>query len=45
MIHLLLDKILETGNKALVPVLEFWREFEYKKVQAMIGGVIRELNK
>lgn len=43
MILLLLDKIVESGNKELIPILKAWQMIEYKKVSARIQEVIDEL--
>jgi superfamily II DNA helicase RecQ len=43
MIFLLLDKILETGDKKYIPYLEAWEEVDYKKVKAKIRYVIKGL--
>jgi hypothetical protein len=43
MILLLLDKIVESGNKELIPILKAWQMIDYKKVSARIQEVIDEL--
>ena len=45
MIILFLDKIKQTGNARYIPILKFWKEIEYKKVQAEIQKVIDYLLK
>ena len=45
MIILFLDKIKQTGNARYIPILKFWKEIEYKKVQAEIQRVIDYLLK
>lgn len=42
-IMLLLDKIEASRNNQYIPVLESWKEIEYKKVAKRIHGVIRSL--
>ena len=44
MIFMLLDKIRATGNRKLIPVLERWKQVEYKKVQQRITEVIAEMS-
>lgn len=43
MIMLLLDKIKDSGRIQYIPVLEAWKEIDYKKVRQRIIAVIREL--
>jgi len=43
MILLLLDKVETTGNADHVPLLEAWREIDYKKVRQRISNVIQQL--
>ncbi len=43
MILLLLDKIEDTGDPALIPFLEAWKKVDYKKVRMQIGHVVRAL--
>ena len=43
MIMLLLDKIEDSGRIQYIPVLEAWKEIDYKKVRQRIIAVIREL--
>lgn len=45
MILLLLEKIRRTGNARFISLLKFWKEIEYKKVQAEIQRVIDYLLK
>lgn len=40
LIHLLLDKIAESGNKELIIILSAWESIEYKKVRDRIQEVI-----
>ena len=44
MIFMLLDKIRATGNRKLIPVLERWKQVEYKKVRQRITEVIAEMS-
>ena len=44
MIFMLLDKISATGNRKLIPVLERWKQVDYKKVQQRITEVIAEMS-
>lgn len=44
MIFMLLDKIRATGNRKLIPVLEHWKQVEYKKVRQRITEVIAEIS-
>ena len=43
MILLLLDKVEATDRPDYVPLLEAWREIDYKKVRQRISNVIRRL--
>jgi hypothetical protein len=43
MILLLLDKIVESGNKELITILKAWQMIEFKKVKVKIQEVIDEL--
>jgi superfamily II DNA helicase RecQ len=43
MMFLLLDKIEAAGDPQFVPLLEYWKTIDYKKVQAKINGVIKKL--
>ncbi len=45
MILLLIDKIRLTGNARFIPLLKFWKEIEYKKVQEKIQRTIDNLMK
>lgn len=45
MILLLLDKIKKTGDKGFIPLLEAWREIDYRKVREEISKVINHLEK
>lgn len=45
MILLLLDKIKRSGERGFIPVLEAWREIDYKKVKKAISEVIDHLKK
>ena len=45
LIHLLLDKIAESGNKELIIILSAWESIEYKKVRDRIQEVISILEK
>lgn len=45
MILLLLDKIAQSKNKELIPILKAWQMIEYKKVAAKIQEVIDDLEK
>jgi len=42
-IFMLLDKINKSGDRRFLPVLEFWKSIEYKKVKAGIDSVIAEI--
>ncbi|MBZ9633680.1 RQC-minor-1 family DNA-binding protein [Clostridium sp. FP1] len=44
LIVMLLDKIVATGSRQYIPVLEAWGKIEYKKVQNKINGIIKKLN-
>ncbi|WP_051273539.1 RQC-minor-1 family DNA-binding protein [Desulfotruncus alcoholivorax] len=45
MILLLLDKIKKSGEKEFIPLLEAWREIDYRKVREEIAKVINHLEK
>jgi len=45
MILLLIEKIKLTGNARFIPLLKYWKEIEYKKVQTEIQRVIDYLIK
>lgn len=45
MILLLLDKIKRSGERGFIPVLEAWKEIDYKKVKKAISEVIDHLKK
>jgi superfamily II DNA helicase RecQ len=45
LIFLLLEKIAESGNKELIPILHAWQMIEYKKVKARIQEVMDILEK
>lgn len=42
-ILMLLDKIENTENNQYIPVLEEWKQIDYKKVQGRISSVIKRL--
>lgn len=44
-IFILLEKIRINGDNMFIPFLEFWKENEYKKVQARINCIISDLIK
>jgi len=44
MIFMLLDKIRATGNRKFIPVLERWKQVDYKKVRQRITEVIAEMS-
>jgi len=44
MIFMLLDKISATGNRKFIPVLERWKQVDYKKVRQRITEVIAEMS-
>jgi superfamily II DNA helicase RecQ len=43
MIFLLLDKIRKSRDARFLPVLEYWKSIDYKKVRARIDSVIRTI--
>ena len=43
LIFLLLDKVEITKNKKYVPILESWKEIDYKKVTQKINNVIKSI--
>ncbi len=45
MILSLLDKIEAIGDTRYIPILEAWKEIDYKKVRKRINQVIRVLRK
>jgi len=45
MILLLLDKVEATGDTRYIPILEAWKEIDYKKVGKRINQVIKVLKK
>ncbi len=45
MIFMLLDKINDTDNPKFIPILECWKQVDYKKVQQRIDKVIEHLIK
>ncbi|HAB53391.1 MAG TPA: RQC domain protein, partial [Ignavibacteriales bacterium] len=44
LIFLLLDKIKLTNDKKYIPILESWKEIDYKKVQQKINQVINSIS-
>ena len=44
LIFLLLDKVEKTGDKKYIPLLESWKEIDYKKVRQRINHVINSIN-
>lgn len=45
MIFLLLEKIRATNDPSFIPLLEAWKQIDYKKVQKRINSVIQSLEK
>jgi len=45
LIHLLLEKISDLGNKELIIILDAWQTIEFKKVKTKIQEVIEKLEK
>jgi desulfoferrodoxin (superoxide reductase-like protein) len=43
MILMLLDKVNDTNDPKFIPVLECWKQVDYKKVQQRIDEVIEHL--
>ncbi|MDP2366025.1 MAG: RQC-minor-1 family DNA-binding protein, partial [Ignavibacteria bacterium] len=44
LIFLLLEKVELTKNKKYVPILESWKEIDYKKVKQKINSVIKSIS-
>jgi len=44
LIFLLLDKVKQTSNKKYIPILEAWKEIDYKKVKQRINQVINSIS-
>ena len=45
MIFMLLDKVVATGDKKYIPILEAWKRIDYKKVRQRINWVINKLKR
>ena len=43
LIFLLLDKVKQTNDKKYIPILEAWKEIDYKKVKQKIDQVINSI--